>query len=142
MEPLDPVLTDAGQFPTEEIIAAYLGGAQPLWQALFNYIHESHPELNEEWRYYNDGKSWLLKVTKKAKTVCWVSVYQGLFRMTFYFAEKAEAAIIACGITKKLKEQFRTGKHYGAIRGLTITFQSAKDVEQAKVLIPLKLSIK
>lgn len=76
----DPKVTDAGQFPTEEIIAAHLGTALPLWLALLEYIHVSHPELNEEWRYYNDGKSRLLNVTGKDKTVCWVSVYRKTFR--------------------------------------------------------------
>lgn len=82
-----------------------------------------------------------MKITRKAKTVCWITVHQGMFRMTFYFADKAEPAIMACAIAEELKEQFRTGKPYGKIRGLTITFNSSDDIACAKALIPLKLSI-
>jgi hypothetical protein len=140
MEKPTPILSDKNQFPTEEIIYTHLGAALPMWQELFDYIHTNHPDLSEEWRYYNDGKSWLFKITRKAKTVCWVSVYKGTFRMTFYFSDKAEAAIQTCAISEALKEQFRAGKRYNRIRGLSITFKTPDD--DAQVLIPLKLSIK
>jgi hypothetical protein len=136
------VLSDKNLFPTETIIHSHLGQAKPLWLAVFDYIHTHHADLSAEWKYYNDGKSWLLKVTKKSKTICWISIIDGSFRMTFYFTDKAEAAILSSSIAEDLKEQFRNGKRYNKIRGLTITFKKKIDVEYAKVLIPLKLSIK
>ena len=140
MEP--PILTNKNEFPTEEIIFSHIGKSKVLWQSVFEFIHTTHPDLSKEWRYYNDGKSWLLKVVKKTKTVCWVSVLKNSFRMTFYFTDKAEQSILNSSISDELKEQFKNGKHYNKIRGLTITFKYKKDVEYAKVLIALKLSLK
>ena len=140
MEP--PILTNKNEFPTEEIIFSHIGKSKVLWQSVFEFIHTTHPDLSEEWRYYNDGKSWLLKVVKKTKTVCWVSVLKNSFRMTFYFTDKAEQSILNSSISDELKEQFKNGKHYNKIRGLTIAFKYKKDVEYAKVLIALKLSLK
>ena len=140
MEP--PILTNKNEFPTEEIIFSHIGKSKVLWQSVFEFIHTTHPDLSEEWRYYNDGKSWLLKVVKKTKTVCWVSVLKNSFRMTFYFTDKVEQVIMNSSISDELKEQFKNGKHYNKIRGLTITFKYKKDVEYAKVLIALKLSLK
>jgi hypothetical protein len=137
-----PILTDKAQFPTEAVIASHLGKSKALWVAFFDHIHAAHPDILEEWRYYNDGKSWLLKVTRKSKTVCWVSVVEGAFRVTFYFTDKAAPAIAASAVADALKEQFTTGKAYGKLRGLTVVPKTKRDIEDAKALIALKLSLK
>ena len=64
-----PILGNKEQFPTEEIIFSHIGKSKTLWQSLFEYIHTNHPDISEQWRYYNDGKSWLLKVTRKSKII-------------------------------------------------------------------------
>jgi hypothetical protein len=140
MEP--PILTDKNQFPTEEIIYSHIGKTEPLWNSVFNFIHTNHPDISEEWRYYNDGKSWLLKVTRKSKTVFWLSIIKGSFRTTFYFTDKAEDAISASSISGKLKKQFSDAKRFGKIRSITIVFKNKKDIEDAKKLIALKIRIK
>ncbi|MFA6026178.1 MAG: DUF3788 family protein [Ignavibacteriaceae bacterium] len=137
-----PILTNKNEFPTEEIIFSHIGKYKVLWQSIFEFIHSRYPDLLEEWRYYNDGKSWLLKVVKKTKTVCWVSVLRNSFRMTFYFTDKAEELILDSSISDELKEQIKNGKHYNKIRSLTITFKYKKDVAYAKSLIAIKLSLK
>ena len=136
------VLINEKEYPTEEIIFSYLGRTKGLWKSLFEHIHDKYPDFNEEWRYYKDGKSWLLKVTRKKKTVFWISVLSKKFKMTFYFTDRAESAIMDSGISKELKQQFKEGKHYNKIRGLTITYGNKKDVEYAKELIDIKLSVK
>jgi hypothetical protein len=136
------VLSERNQYPTERIIFSHIGRSKALWQAFFEYSHEQHPDLAEEWRYYNDGKSWLMKVTRKSKTLFWLSIIKDAFQTTFYFTAKAEEAIENSSLSNELKEQFKNGKNYGKIRGLTIVFRSEKDIENAKVLLSLKLSIK
>jgi hypothetical protein len=140
MEP--PVLTDKAKFPTEKVIYSHIGKTKTLWLSLFEHIHADHSDLSEEWRYYNDGKSWLLKVTRKKKTIFWLSVVKDAFRTTFYFNDRAEQAIADSSISDELKEQFTGGKRYGPIRGLTITYKRKKDVENAKKLIALKIAVK
>jgi hypothetical protein len=137
-----PILSDKNLFPTNEIIYSHIGKSKDLWNSLFEYIHSNHPDFSEQWRYYNDGKSWLLKVTRKSKTIFWLSVIKNSFRITFYFTDRAEAAIIESPVSNELKEQFKNGKRYNKIRGITIIFKNKKDVEYAKTLIGIKLSIK
>ncbi len=137
-----PILTDKDQFPTEEIIYSHIGKSKSLWQSVFEYIHSEHPILTEQWRYYKDGKSWLMKVMNKSKTIFWLSLIKGSFRITFYFTDKAEEVIINSPISEELKTQFKNGKRFGKIRGLTITFKNKKDIDYVKSLIAIKLSIK
>lgn len=137
-----PILGDKTVFPTEQVIFSHIGKSKTLWQSLFEYIHENHPDISEEWRYYNDGKSWLLKVTRKSKTVFWLSIMKNSFRTTFYFTDKAKGVIAKSGISSALKAQFKNGKKYGAIRGLTIVYKNKKDVKDAQEAIRIKLSLK
>ncbi|MEW6701945.1 MAG: DUF3788 family protein [Bacteroidota bacterium] len=136
------ILSDKNQFPTKEINFSHIGKSKQLWESFFNFIHINHPDFSEQWRYYNDGKSWLMKVTNKAKTIFWLSVIPESFRVSFYFGDKAEAAIMKSKISDELKSQFKVGKKYGKIRGLTLIMNTKQNVEFAKELISVKLTIK
>lgn len=134
-----PVLSDPDQYPAEEIIFKYIGRTRSLWQSLFEYIRTDHPDFNSEWRYYKDGKSWLMKVTRKSKTIFWLSVINGTFRATFYFTDKAKTVINNSSLTNDLKEQF--DKKSG-LRGITVVFRKKQDFEYVKELITIKTGLK
>ncbi len=136
------VLSDKNIPPTEEVLNPLLGKTKVLWDLLFSSIHEDHPDFTEEWRYYMDGKRWLLKVCRKTKTIFWVSVVEGSFRTTFYFTDRAEEAISQSSLSAALKKQFEAGKHYNKIRGLTVLFKNRRDVDYARQLIEMKLLLK
>ena len=138
----EKVLTDKNIFPTEEVIFSHIGNSKLYWESIFEHIHTNHPDFSEEWRYYNDGKSWLLKVTRKKKTIFWLSIYKDLFRITFYFGDKAEPVIMESSISDRLKEEFKNGKRFGKIRGITLIIDSKKAIEYINALITIKLSIK
>lgn len=135
-----PILNDPNTYPTDSVIEECLGNRKKLWDSFFEYIHEERPDFSEEWRYYNDGKSWLLKVVRKSKTVFWTSLIKKTFCITFYFTDKFEEDIESSTISDELKTQFKNGKRYGKLRGLTITFKYARDIGYAKALIAIRLS--
>jgi hypothetical protein len=136
------VLNDRNQYPTEEVIFSHLGKAKRLWLEFFRILHADHADFTEEWRYYSDGKSWLLKVTRKSKTIFWLSIIKGTFRITFYLPHRAEDAIKASSISNELKENFCKGNPLGKLRALTIVFEDKNDIENAMAAIAVKLSIR
>ena len=136
------VLTDKNQFPTEEIIFSHIGKSRVSWESIFKYIHTNNPDFSEQWKYYNDGKSWLLKITRKSKTIFWLSVIQNSFKITFYFGDKAEPALMESAISDRFKKEFKEGKRYGKIRGLTLLMNNKQNIEYVKELISIKLNIK
>jgi len=136
-----PILTDKEQFPTEEIIFSHIGESRIHWETIFEHIHDNYPEFLAEWRYYSDGKSWLLKTTKMSKTIFWLSVVQNSFKITFYFGDKAEPVILASTISGSLKGSFQNGKRFGKIRAITVQVENGDDVENVKSLIEIKLNI-
>lgn len=135
------VLADKHQFPTEEVIYSHIGKSKALWLSLFEYIHENHPDFTEQWRYYLDGKSWLLKVTRKSRTIFWLSIEEGSFRTTFYFGDKAGDTILKSSLSEALKRQYRDGKRSGKIRGITVLYRNKRDVENARQLIDIKNAV-
>jgi hypothetical protein len=140
MEP--PVLTDPKLFPSDEVVFSHLGKTRSLWEAFFGSIHAEHPDFDTKWRYYNDGKSWLMNVSRKKKTVFWLTVIPGSFRITCYFTDKAAAAIQASPLSDELKAQFIGGKRYGKLGGITVTFKRKRDLKDAMALVALKASLK
>ena len=134
-----PVLSDKDKFPDKKLIFSLIGRNSKLWDAFFEIIHSGYPDFEENWKYYNDGKSWLMKVARKSKTIFWLSVIEGTFRATFYFTDKAEEHITRAKIPEPLKEKFFAGNK---IRGITIVFKNKKDLDYAGELIRIKLSLK
>lgn len=137
-----PVLNNPEQFPEDEVIFLHIGESREIWQGFFTFMNAEYPEILNEWRYYKDTKSWLLKSQRKTKTMFWLSIQQNSFLTTFYFTEKAEQMILESGISDELKNQFVNGKRFNKIRGLTITYNSLTDLEYFKELFKIKLSIK
>jgi len=133
------ILKDQDQYPSEDLIFSSIGDKKSLWLDFFDYIHTSHPDFSKEWKYYKDGHNWLYKITRKTKTIFWLSLFENGFRITFYFSDKAEEAIMQSELSDALKESFKQGKHYGKIRGLTLNFNHKEDIEYAKLLISLRL---
>lgn len=80
-----------------------------------------------------------MKVTRKKKTIFWLSVFQKDFKITFYFGDKAEPAIMDSKLSDKLKDEFVNGKRYGKIRGLTLKMNTKKNLKYAEELISIKL---
>jgi hypothetical protein len=136
-----PILSDKSQFPTDEVVFSHLGKSKALWQSLFQYLAREHPDFTREWRYYKDGKSWLMKVQHKKKTVFWLAILEGSFRTTFYIHEKAKQMVEASTISEELKDQYR-GKGFGKLRRIRVVHKNKKDVQFAKELTGIKLSIR
>ncbi|HPN33324.1 MAG TPA: DUF3788 family protein [bacterium] len=137
-----PVLSNKEQYPTDEIIYAHLGAKKTHWSALFEYLHTHYPDFCSEWRYYLDGKSWLMKVTRGKQTIFWLSLVQGTFRTTFYFNRKAEEAIQQSALSAEMKAQYRAGIRSNRICGLTVVYSAKRDVRTAQTLIALKAGLK
>lgn len=87
------LLRDPHQEPHDELLEKILSAE----------VYLTHRELQgrvagmglvSEWRYYNDGKSWLCKITYKKKTVVWMSVWENFIKTSFYFTEKTREGIM------------------------------------------------
>jgi hypothetical protein len=137
----DTLLHDKNVFPTDTIIFKILGKNKSHWIELFDFIRSQYPDIEANWRYYNDGKSWLLKVTRKEKTVFWLSLIDATFRTTFYFNIKHDNLVLTSPISDDLKEQYKKNKKFNKIKPITVYVRYKKNIENIKKLIEMKLQV-
>jgi len=136
-----PCLNDKDVHPNDKLLTRALGKAKSAWDSFTDFLDQTCPAFSREWRYYNDGKSWLYKVTKKKKTICWVAVCPGMFSTTFYFPERAGDLIKKSKLAKKYLDQFANNK-YGKTRGITVKIKKPADLAATKKLIEIKEQFK
>jgi len=138
----EPCLNDKTEYPDDKVLKRHLGDAKVAWDSFAVFLEGNYSNYIGEWRYYNDGKSWLYKIAKKTTTICWVSVYSGNFTTTFYFPDRAESLIVNSSLRKKYIEQFVNARRYGKTRGLTVDIRKASDLSTTKKLIAIKEDFK
>jgi hypothetical protein len=132
-------LGDPDIYPSDEVIASHLGRANAAFIGMLEFNRSEHPDFVERWSYYNDGKSWLLNVSRKKKTIAWISVEEGFFRASFYLKPEAGDAILGSSLADELKEQFRSSEGK-KLRGVSLAAKAKKDLEAYKELLAIKLA--
>ncbi len=136
------VLSDRQVTPTDDLIFSIIGDKKILWQSIMKFASDNYKDISGIWNYYNDGKQWFFKLVQKKKTIFWLAVMKDTFRVTFYFGDKAEPVIIASDLPKSVKDDFKTGRHYGKIRAITTKISGQSDIETVKKLIDIKTKLK
>jgi hypothetical protein len=135
------LLTDSNIYPSEEVLKNALGGDN---YKVFNKFIETITDLGlaPEWKYYNDGKSWLCKICYKKKTVFWLSVWKMHFKLGFYFTEKNCSGINELNIDMSIKEEFNQSKNIGKLIPLVIEMKRIEQIEDVIKIIVYKKSLK
>ena len=113
-----PVLNNRDEFPGPEIIRQALGEKFIIYDALINSLTQAPLNLNQEWRFYNDGKSWLSKITLRKKTILWLSIFEGYFKIAFYFSAKTSEGIEQLEIDENIKSGFDADAAGGDVAGV------------------------
>ena len=104
------LLRDPNILPTGEVIAKALGEANNVYLKFVSEL--ARRDIQIEWRYYNDGKAWLAKGLyrwtgvrggENEKTIFWVSIWDGFFKVTIYIPEKSRADVFKLPLDDKVK---------------------------------------
>ena len=132
------LLREKEVFPTEEVLKESLGMSYVVYEELIRLITDSNIGLTVEWRYYNDGKTWLCKVCYKKKTVFWLSVWEQFFKIGFYFTEKSIPDIAELKIDENIKVDFSSSKSVGKLIPLTIIMTRKEQINDVLTLIEYK----
>jgi hypothetical protein len=134
------LLRDSEQIPNESLFKEILSG--PLFQTYLEIQNIfTNIGLSSEWRYYNDGKSWLCKVTHKKKTIVWISLWEFFFKAGFYFNEKNRGGIKDLDINQKNKDTFEKAQPIGKLFPLTLDIKNINDLNDFKKIIEYKINI-
>jgi len=137
-----PLLKDPNIKPTDEILAQGLGSD---YKTYVKFIEESKKQdiTFMEWRYYTDGNVWLSKGeykwttprgANKVKPLFWLSIWEGFFKIAFYFNYAKRDELLNLLISDDAKEIIKTAKPMGkTMRFLPIVIDVTKDEQLADI---------
>jgi len=137
------LLRDPHIFPSEDVLKDVLEpDAYEAFESFMNEITSAEYGLTYEWRYYNDGKSWLCKISHKKKTVMWLSVWNGFFKISFYFTEKHLVGIGALEIAENIREDFCKAKPIGRLIPMLFNINNIKQLPDILTVTAFKKNLK
>lgn len=104
------LLRDPDIQPTADVLSAALGLA--AYHAYVRFVDGlAGHGIQLEWRYYTDGKAWLAKGLHRwtgarggqnEATAFWLSIWDGLFKVSIYLPEKARAEVLSLPLAERI----------------------------------------
>lgn len=133
---------DAGIPPSAKTIEVGLG--QDVYRVYKQLLEIMDYELglNAEWNFYKDGKAWLCKVSFKKKTILWLSVWENLIKISFYFTEKTIPGLLETDISSYITNTLHEAKKIGKLIPLTLGIQSSEQLADVRKIILYKKNLK
>ncbi|MGC3978769.1 MAG: DUF3788 family protein [Paludibacteraceae bacterium] len=136
------LLREAEIVPTDSVLEKVLGTSIYAIYGELLRIVVSEYGLQFEWRYYNDGKAWLCKITNKKKTILWLSVWHGFLKTSFYFTQKSDTDIQNLPISTEIKINFSNIKAIGKLKPLVFNIGNLKQLTDLSEIVKYKKSLK
>ena len=117
-----------------------MGRKYNLYKTFSEKIKEQN--LTIEWNYYKDGKSWLGKILYKKKNICWLSVWNTGFKLTFYFTNKTIDGISELSISDDIKREAKETKPIGKLIPVVMLIGSKSLMDDGLKILDYKRQVK
>jgi hypothetical protein len=137
------LLRDSNIYPSDDILKSVLGDTiYSVLESFLKIITNEEYGLTVEWRFYNDGKAWLCKVIHKKKTILWLSIWTGFFKISFYFTEKYLENIEVLDVSETIKKEFSKAKPVGRLIPMIVNVTDRNQVDDLLTIVRFKKSLK
>jgi hypothetical protein len=120
--------------PTDDMVAAVLADAAPLWEELKNHVKETYPDVKEEWKHYGKAAGWTLKLLSKKSNLLFFIPKEECFRLRFGGGEKAMQHIEAADLPEVIKEAMHAATPYAEGRSFDLDISA----DEIKVMAYVK----
>ena len=134
------ILTDPMVIPGDAVLEEALGKKYKLFESFKQKTAEQGLIL--EWNYYRDTKSWLCKVLHKKKNLCWLSVWNTGFQLTFYFPAKVIDGVYELDINEEIIKAAKELKPAGKSHPVRFSIKNNKMIKDALKLLEHKKNLK
>lgn len=137
------LLRDSNIYPSDDILKSVLGDTiYSVLESFLKIITNEEYGLTVEWKFYNDGKAWLCKVVHKKKTILWLSIWTGFFKISFYFTEKYLENIEVLDVSETIKKEFSKAKPVGRLIPMIVNVTDRNQVDDLLTIVRFKKSLK
>lgn len=144
MEEQRQLLRDSNVTPTDIVISEGLGDANKVYIKFIKELKQQDITLMD-WRYYNDGKAWLSKGeykwttprgANKVKPLFWFSLWEGFFKVSFFFSDKLRTELQELPISQDVKDTITSAKSMGkSMRFFSLVIDVSDEKQLADVYI-------
>jgi len=141
MEP-EKLLTSPDLDLTSDNLKTELGHWFSIYETLTETLSKAPYDISPEWRFYKDGGGWLCKMTRKKKTVFWLSAWKRFLKCGFYFTQKTGAGIAELSIDQSLKSSYAKAAPIGKLIPLEIDLTKKKQLDDLYTVASYKISSK
>ncbi|GAB3424597.1 DUF3788 family protein [Niabella aquatica] len=133
------LLKNADTAPSDDVLSDVMG---KKLLAVYRNVQQLFDEMNltEEWKFYKDGNAWLCKVQHKKKTVVWLSVWEKLIKLGFYFTSKTGAGIQNLRVNDEIKTGFDKAAPIGKLMPLTMDISDKEQLTDLREVLQYKIS--
>lgn len=131
------VLTDPMVMITDEVLKEALGDNYSVYEEFLKKLEEF--SIEPIWRYYKDSKAWLGKCEHKKKTVFWLSVWDGYFKISLFFTEKTAEGVLDLKVNKKFKT---FEPNWAKLKPIVISVRQDTDLNDLFKVIEYKRNLK
>lgn len=131
------ILSNKDEYPTDEVLQQYFSRDDyALYRRLLDGLHKN--DLQQEWNYYKDGKSWLGKILFKKKNLGWISYLETGLQVGVYFGERLWSQVLALDLDERIKNRLPQIEKSGKLYGISIPISDEAYVETALQLVLFK----
>ncbi|MDD3998224.1 MAG: DUF3788 family protein [Sphaerochaetaceae bacterium] len=102
----------------------------------------SRYDVTVTWHYYKDVRAWLGKAVKKSKTICWISVWEGFFKVTCYLPQRYRDKVSMLTIDEEILANTLQQDSAKSYISITMNVHTQKQLIDLDSIVQLKLAIK
>jgi hypothetical protein len=123
------------QPPTNNELAAALGGAKAHWERLLADL-----DLTPEWHSYSPKAGWALRLKHEKRNIVYLSPCRGCFLASFALGDRAVAAAREAGLPKTVVRMVDEARRYAEGTAVRIEVKGAGDLAAVRKLVGIKLA--
>ena len=138
----DQMLQDPEVSLTPQVLKSTLGKLYAVYEKLVATMESEPFNATPEWRFYKDGGAWLCKITRKKKTIFWLSAWKSHLKTAFYFTEKTGEGIADLSIEKAHKLAYSQAPPIGRLKPLVLEISTEAHLKDLFTVVDYKISIR
>ncbi len=136
----EQILTDPKVSLSSQVLKSNLGKLYAIYEKLVTTLESERYEATPEWKFYKDGGAWLCKITRKKKTVFWLSAWKSHFVAAFYFTEKTGKGIADLSIKRAHKLAYKEAPPIGNLKPLIMEIRNEVQLKDVFTVADYKIS--
>jgi hypothetical protein len=137
----EQILKDPKVSLDSQVLKSKLGKRHAIYEQLVATMESERFQAAPEWKYYKDGGAWLCKITRRKKTVFWLSAWKSHFKAAFYFTEKTGKGITDLRIKRTHKRAYAEAPPIGNLKPLLMEISTEAQLKDLFTVADYKISL-